>query len=103
MKIVAAAFVAASLLAGATGANAKPRENVQLRISADGVNFADPASVAKFRTHVARQIAAACNPGDRIGADTSPDFQCRKSMAAVSEVRIAALATQSNSAMATVE
>jgi len=103
MKIVAAALVAASLLAGATGALAKPRETVSVAVSTEGVNFADPASVAKFRTRVARQIAAICNPGDRIGADMSPDFQCRKSMAVVSDTKIAALSAPNGSAMATVD
>ena len=103
MKTVAAAFIAASLLVGASAASAKPREDVQLRIPTEGVNFSDPESVAKFRTQVARAIATACNPGDRIGADMSPDFQCRKSMAAVSEVRIAALTSRPNAAMATVD
>ena len=102
MKIVAAAFVAASLLAAPSVGFAKARENVELRVSTAGVNFSDASSVAKFRSAVAKQIEAACNPGDRINADLSPDFACRNSMAQVSETRIAHL-TNSNSMMATVE
>lgn len=102
MKIVATALVAAGLLAS-TGAYAKARENVALRVSTAGVNFADADSVAKFRNRLSKEIADFCNPGDRIGADTAPDFQCRKSMASVGEVRIAQLAGKSDSRMATVD
>lgn len=102
MKIVAAAFVAASLLAAPSVGFAKARENVELRVSTQGVNFSDASSVAKFRSNVAKQIAAACNPGDRVNADLMPDFACRNSMAQVSETRIAQLTT-GNSMMATVE
>lgn len=103
MKTVAAAIIAASLLAGSTGAFAKARENVAVRVSTAGVNFADAESVAQFRARMAREIQAACNPGDRLNADLTPDFQCRKSMASVGEVRIAQLAGKTNSMMATVD
>lgn len=103
MKTLTAAFVAVSLLAGSTGAFAKARENVQVRVSTAGINFNDAESVAKFRTRVAKAVAVACNPGDRVNADMAPDFACRKSMAQVSETQIAALQAKSNSAMATVE
>lgn len=102
MKIVAAAIVAASLIAGSS-AVAKSRENVELRVSTAGVNFADAASVAKFRAQVAKEIAAQCNPGDRVNADLSPDFKCRNSMQQVSEVRIAQLTTNANSRMAIID
>ncbi len=103
MKIVAAALVAASLIAGSTGAFAKGQENIAVRVSTAGVNFADADSVAKFRSRVAREVAVACNPGDRLNADMKPDFKCRKSMAAVTETRIAALSGNANSQMAIVE
>lgn len=103
MKIATAAIAAAFLIAGSTGAFAKARENVEVRVSTAGVNFADADSVNKFRSRVARAAAEACNPGDRIGADLSPDFACRKSMAATSETRIAQLTGRSNSQMAIVE
>lgn len=102
MKIVAAALVAAGLLAGSSAGIAKPREQVELRVSTDGVNFADAESVAQFRERVARQIAAACNPGDRVNADLAPDFKCRKSMQQVSETRIAQL-SNANSQMAIID
>lgn len=101
MKIFAAAIVAASLLVGATGVSAKRVENVAVRVSTAGVNFNDPASVEKFRAEVKRQIEATCNPGDRIGADMSPDFACRKSMAVTAETRIAQIQVKSNAKMAT--
>jgi UrcA family protein len=100
MKIFSAAIIAAALVAGSTGAFAKARENVATRVSTAGVDFSDPASVAKFRARVAKAVEATCNPGDRIGADMSPDFACRKSMAKVSEVRIAQLSGKSDSRMA---
>jgi UrcA family protein len=103
MKIVSAALVAASLLVGSTGAFAKGQENVAVRVSTSGVNFADADSVNKFRQRVARQAELACNPGDRLNADLSPDFKCRKSMAATTEVRIAQLSGKSDSQMAIVE
>lgn len=103
MKTVTAALAAVSLIAGASGAFAKARENVEVRVSTAGVNFNDAESVAQFRARVAKQVAAACNPGDRVGADMSPDFSCRQSMAQVSETRIAQLSAKSNSMMAIVE
>jgi UrcA family protein len=103
MKFVAAAVVAASLIVGGTAGFAKARENVELRVPTAGVDFADAGSVAKFRAKVAKEIAEQCNPGDRINADLSPDFKCRKSMQQVSEVRIAQLATTANSRMAIVD
>ena len=86
MKTLAlAAAAAAGLMAVATTASANEndqREMVTLRVNSAGVNFADPAAVAQFRRDVERQIAAACNPGDRMGADTKPDFRCRRELAA---------------------
>lgn len=102
MKTVSVALVAACLLAGSAGAYAKDVEQVSVRVSSEGVNFADPASVEKFRARVNRQIAAICNPGDRLDADLSPDFACRKSMAATSETRIAQLQGRSDVMFSTV-
>jgi UrcA family protein len=103
MKILAASLAAVALIAGATPALAKPRENVEVRVSTAGINFNDAESVAKFRARVARAVADVCNPGDRVNADMAPDFACRKSMAQTSETRIAALQAKSNAAMAIVE
>ena len=94
MKIVNAALVAACLLVGSTGALAQGREDVALRISASGVNFSDPVSVNAFRNRVAREIAVVCNPGDRLNADFTPDFQCRRELTATAEPAISTLASK---------
>ena len=91
MKTISAAVAAACLLAVSAGAYAKDVEQVSVRVSTEGVNFKDPASVEKFRHRVNRQIAAICNPGDRLDADITPDFACRRSMSGTAETRIAAL------------
>lgn len=103
MKTLCAALVAASLLAGSSATFAGTRENVSLPVVANGVDFANPEAVAKLRVSVARQIEAACNPGDRIGADLAPDFKCRREMAASLEpkVRQLVMAATNNSRMAT--
>ncbi|MBC2669745.1 UrcA family protein [Novosphingobium piscinae] len=103
MKILPAALVAVALLAGSSAALAGGREKVSLPVVANGVDFANPESVAKFRSAAARQIAAACNPGDRIGADLSPDFKCRREMSASIEpkVRQLVMAATNNARMAT--
>jgi len=103
MKTVSAAIVAACLLVGSAGVAAEPVENVAAHVSTAGVKFNDPASVDKFRARVKREIAAVCNPGDRLNADMTPDFACRKSMAVTAETRIALMQAQSNSMMAIVE
>ncbi len=100
MKAIKLALVAACTLVGAAGASATPRENVALHISSDGVNFADPASVSAFRGRVAQEIARVCNPGDRIGADMSPDFKCRREMSASFEPSIAAMTSAAGKKLA---
>lgn len=94
MKTIATMILAAGLLAGAAGAQAAGREDAAFQMKTEGVNFADPASVAKFRRELNRQIAAVCNPGDRIGADMAPDFECRRQMAASVEPKILQLVAQ---------
>jgi UrcA family protein len=82
MKFFGIALFAAGLMVGASPAVAAEREHVALEVPATGVNFADPTSVAALRRQAERQIAAVCNPGDRVGADMKPDFKCRREMAA---------------------
>jgi UrcA family protein len=101
MKAIKVALVATCLLAGATAASANVRENVSLRISPVGVNFADAASVNAFRGRVAREIAQFCNPGDRIGADLAPDFRCRRELSARVEPAIAAMINSAGAKVAT--
>ena len=104
MKSLGIAIIAAGLLAGASAATAAGRESVSLKVDTADVNFADPASVAALRRNVERQIAEACNPGDRAKADMKPDFKCRREMAANLDptlYQMAQRATQQR--MATVE
>lgn len=104
MKTLPAALFALALLSGSSTAFAGGREKVSLPVAAAGVDFADPDAVARFRADAARQIAAACNPDDRIGADLSPDFKCRREMAASIEPKVRQLvmnATNGKARMAT--
>lgn len=103
MKTIFTALAAVAVLAGSSAALANGREQVSLSVRAQGVDFANPAAVARFRAEAARTIAAACNPGDRVGADLSPDFQCRREMAASIEPKVNQLvyAATGNSRMAT--
>jgi UrcA family protein len=104
MKSLALAMIAAGLLAGSSAATAAGRESVSLKVDAAHVDFADPASVAALRRQVERQIEAACNPGDRVGADMKPDFKCRREMAANLDPTLTQLALRATQQrMATVE
>ena len=99
MKTLGSAIFAAALFVGASAASATEREAVVVQVKAEGVNFADPAAVASLRRDIERKVEAACNPGDRIGADMMPDFRCRREMAATLEptlVNLASRATQRN-------
>lgn len=103
MKTIFTALAAVAVLAGSSAAFANGRENVSLSVRAQGVDFANPAAVARFRADAAKVIAAACNPEDRVGADLAPDFQCRREMAASIEPKVSQLviAATNNSRMAT--
>ncbi|MBC2666857.1 UrcA family protein [Novosphingobium flavum] len=104
MKTICTALAAVALLAGSSAAFAGPRENVALNVNSAGVDFANPEAVAKFQADAARKIAATCNPGDRIGADLSPDFKCRREMAASMAPKVRQLvmaATNGGARMAT--
>ena len=104
MKSLGIAMLAAGLLAGGSAASAAGRETVALKVDAAHVNFADPAAVAALRRQVARQIEAACNPGDRTNADMTPDFKCRREMAANLDPTLTQLAMRATQQrMATVE
>jgi len=96
MKTIGMAALAAGLLAVASGAFAAEREAVSIRLDTKGVNFADPAAVSAFHRDVARQIEAVCNPGDRIDADTKPDFKCRRELAASLEPTLHQLAARAS-------
>jgi hypothetical protein len=103
MKYLAAALAAACMLGGAQAALAKSssivvhpltngmesdkREAIQLRVPAT-VDVSDPANAIALRKQATRAIEKACNPGDRLNADMSPDFQCRREMAASLELAL---------------
>jgi hypothetical protein len=98
MKYVAAALAAACLIGGAQAAVAQTedivvnrasaeREAIKLRIPAR-IDASDPAKVVALRSEATRVIEQVCNPGDRLNADMSPDFQCRREMAASLELAL---------------
>lgn len=84
MKYIGVALVAAALLAPASVMAEPPRgrEPVSLAVSTQGLDLTQPAGVKALQSRMDKAIAAACNPGDRIGADLSPDYRCRREMAA---------------------
>ncbi|MEJ5976444.1 UrcA family protein [Novosphingobium sp. PS1R-30] len=100
MKYLGAAIAAATLLASsAVMADApKAREPVSINVSSADLDLTSPDGVAKLQGRIDKAIAAACNPGDRVGADLSPDYKCRREMASNVQPtmqQIAARATQS--------
>lgn len=103
MKIVSAAVAAATLFAApahAVAPSAQNRELVSVAVSAEGLDLSRPEHIERLRTRVARAIAAACNPGDRLNADTSPDWRCRREMGANAEVAMNRLIAGPNSRVA---
>lgn len=84
MKYIAAALAAASLLASATVSAEAPkgREQVSINVSSADLDLTTQEGVAQLQNRIDKAIAAVCNPGDRIGADLSPDYKCRREMAA---------------------
>ena len=94
MKTVAAALAAFGLVVAAPSfATEKPRETVSVGVSAHGLDLSRAEHREKLRLRMARAIAQACNPGDRIGADLAPDWQCRREMTASAEPALRRLAT----------
>lgn len=84
MIYIRAALAAAALLAPAAAmAHApKAREHVSLAVSTAGLDLTRPEGVEALQSRMNKAIAEVCNPGDRLDADLSPDFQCRREMAA---------------------
>lgn len=84
MKYLSAALAAVTLIATPAFAADSPmnREQVSINVSTNGLDMTSQDGVDQFRSRVNKAIAAACNPGDRTGADLAPDFQCRREMAA---------------------
>jgi len=90
MKFIGAALAAACLLATPAFA----REAVSINVPSDDLNLTTAEGVAKLQARVDKAIAAACNPGDRIGADMAPDYQCRREMAANVQPRMQEIAAR---------
>lgn len=89
MKTLSAAVAAIALFTVPTVASAstaQSREQVSVAVSTDGLDLSRPEHVERLRNRAARAIAAACNPGDRLNADLSPDWRCRAEMGANAEV-----------------
>lgn len=84
MKYVAAALAAASLFASAavSAEAVKGREQVSVNVSSADLDLTTMDGVNQLQNRIDKAIAVACNPGDRIGADLSPDYKCRREMAA---------------------
>lgn len=89
MKILNVAVATVALLATPTiapASSSQNREPVSVAVSAEGLDLSRPEHVQRMRTRVARAIAEACNPSDRINVKTTPDWQCRREMGANAEV-----------------
>ncbi len=83
MKYIGIALAAAGLFASPAISAEAPlgREQVSVQVSTAGLDMTTQAGLDQFRARVDKAIAAACNPGDRVGADLAPDFKCRREMA----------------------
>lgn len=100
MKHLSAAIAAVGLLVApaiASATTSHNRESISIAVKSSDLNLNRPEHVAKLRTRVAHAIATACNPGDRLNADNSPDWQCRSEMGATAEIAISQLIAKSRS------
>lgn len=103
MKTLSLAVAAIALFAAPTIASASPaqnREQVSVAVSTNDLDLSRPEHVERLRTRVARAIQAACNPGDRLNADITPDWRCRTEMGANAEVAMNRLMGTANSQVA---
>ncbi|HEX7858121.1 MAG TPA: UrcA family protein [Sphingobium sp.] len=89
MKHLSAAIAVAGLLAAPAVAQAESsqkREPVSVTVVTRDLDLSRPENIARLRERMARAIAVACNPGNRLHADMKPDWQCRTEMGANAEV-----------------
>lgn len=98
MKHVGAILALAGLFASTAVVAAVPqgRESVSIAVTAAGLDLATPQGVAQLRARVGRAVAQACNPGDRLKADLSPDWQCRREMAVSYEPAISQMVVRAS-------
>ena len=96
MKHFYAAGALVALLVGVPAIASAPegRESVAVKVQTSDIDLSNPAAIDKARARLDRAIAAACNPGDRLNADLSPDWQCRREMAASAEPAMQQLAAR---------
>ena len=73
------------------------REAIELRVSTAGVDLSNPQDLERLRSRLTKEIAVACNPGGRINADLSPDWQCRREMGANATAALYTLARHGGS------
>ena len=115
MKTLNAAFAAACLLVAPSAAMAATaqdvdnveisvlapaqhsREPIELRVSTAGLDLSNPQNLERLRSRVTKAIETACNPGNRINADLSPDWQCRREMGANATAALYTLARHGGS------
>lgn len=96
MKYISAAVVAAAVLASSAVIADVPRgrEPVSINVSTAGLDLTTQRGRNALRVRMDKEIAVACNPGGRLNADFSPDFQCRGEMAANARPTLLRLATE---------
>ena len=73
------------------------RERIELRVSTAGLDLSNPQNLERLRARVTKAIETACNPGDRLNVDMSPDWQCRREMGANTTAILYRLARQGSS------
>lgn len=78
----------------ATAPTQHAREHIELRVSTAGLDLSNPQNLERLRSRVTKAIETACNPGDRLNADLSPDWQCRREMGANATAILYTLARQ---------
>ena len=78
----------------AVGPAQHARERIELRVSTANLDLSNPQSLERLRSRVTRAIEIACNPGDRVNADLSPDWRCRREMGASATATLYTLARQ---------
>lgn len=89
MKTLSLALATVAMLAvpaTVSAASTRNREPVTISVQTNDLDLSRPEHVERLRNRTARAIAAACNPTDRVNADTMPDWQCRREMGANAEV-----------------
>ncbi|MET0363256.1 MAG: UrcA family protein [Sphingobium sp.] len=86
VAIAAVGLLVAPAIAPATAPH--HRESVSVAVATKDLDLSRPEHIARLRDRMARAIALACNPGNRLNADISPDWQCRREMGANAEVAV---------------